>query len=95
LKTELTKVKEALVEEKAQNAKRHEDILAFLFALSAKSSPPPPSNNPSTLFSCHVLFPVFILFLSCFYPVLNTLFALLGCAFFTNFGLFYSWLVML
>ena len=42
LKTELTEVKEALAEEKAQNAKRHEDLLALLFTLSAKLSPPPP-----------------------------------------------------
>ena len=42
LKTELTEVKEALAEEKTQNAKRHEDLLALLSALSAKLSPPPP-----------------------------------------------------
>jgi len=42
LKTELTEVKEALAKEKAQHAKRHEDLLALLSALSAKLSPPPP-----------------------------------------------------
>jgi len=42
LKTELTEVKEALVEEKALNAKRHEDLLSLLSSLSAKLSPPPP-----------------------------------------------------
>jgi len=42
LKTKLTEVKEALAEEKAQNAKRYEDLLALLSALSAKVSPPPP-----------------------------------------------------
>ena len=42
LKTELTEVKEALVEEKAQNAKRHEDLLVLLSALSAKLYPPTP-----------------------------------------------------
>jgi len=42
LKTELSEVKEALVEEKAQNAKRHEDLLALLSTLSVKLSPPPP-----------------------------------------------------
>ena len=41
LKNELTEIKEALAEEKAQNAKRHEDLLA-LYLLSAKFSPPPP-----------------------------------------------------
>jgi len=42
LKTELAEVKEALAEEKAQNAKHREDLLALLSALSAKLSPPPP-----------------------------------------------------
>ena len=42
LKIELTEVKKALGEEKAQNAKHHEDLLALLSALSAKLSPPPP-----------------------------------------------------
>ena len=42
LKTELTEVKEALAEEKAQNTKHYEDLLALLFALLAKLSPPPP-----------------------------------------------------
>jgi len=42
LKTELTEVKEALAKEKVQNAKRYEDLLALLFALSAKLSPSPP-----------------------------------------------------
>jgi len=40
LKYELTEVKKALAEEKALNAKRHEDLLALLSALSAKLSPP-------------------------------------------------------
>ena len=34
LKTELTEVKGALAEEKALNAKRHEDLLTLLYALS-------------------------------------------------------------
>ena len=42
LKTELTEVKGALAEEKALNAKHHEDLLALLSALSAKLSPPAP-----------------------------------------------------
>jgi len=42
LKTKLTEVKGALAEEKALNAKRHEDLLALLSALSAKLSPPAP-----------------------------------------------------
>jgi len=42
LTTELTEVKGALAEEKALNAKRHEDLLALLSALSAKLSPPAP-----------------------------------------------------
>jgi len=42
LKIELTEVKGALAEEKALNAKRHEDPLALLSALSAKLSPPAP-----------------------------------------------------
>jgi len=42
LSAELTAVKAALDEEKALNAKRHEDILAPLSSLSAKFSPPAP-----------------------------------------------------
>jgi len=42
LKTELTEVKGALVEEKTLNAKRHEDLLALLSVLSVKLSPPAP-----------------------------------------------------
>jgi len=42
LKTELTEVKGALAEEKTLHAKRHEDLLALLSALSAKLSPPTP-----------------------------------------------------
>ena len=41
LKTELSEVKETLAEEKAQNAKCYEDLLALLSGLSAKLSPPP------------------------------------------------------
>ena len=40
LKSELTEVKDALVEEKALNAKWHEDLLALLSALSSKLTPP-------------------------------------------------------
>jgi len=40
LKSELSEVKDALAEEKALNAKRHEDLLALLSALSAKLTPP-------------------------------------------------------
>ena len=40
LKTELSEVKESLAEEKVLNAKRHEDLLALLSALSAKLTPP-------------------------------------------------------
>jgi len=39
LKSKLTEVKDALVEEKALNVKRHEDLLALLSALSAKLTP--------------------------------------------------------
>ena len=42
LQTDLTKVKGALAEEKDLNAKRHEDLLALLSALSAKLSLPAP-----------------------------------------------------
>jgi len=42
LKKELTKVEETLAEEKALNAKCHEDLLALLSALSAKLSPSAP-----------------------------------------------------
>jgi len=42
LKTEFTEVKGALAEEKALNAKRHEDLLALFSALSTKLSPPIP-----------------------------------------------------
>jgi len=42
LKTELTEVEGVLTEEKSLNAKLHEDLLAFLSALSAKLSPPTP-----------------------------------------------------
>ena len=42
LSAELTAVKAALDEEKALNAKRHEDILTLLSSLSAKFSPPAP-----------------------------------------------------
>ena len=42
LKSELTEVKDALLEEKALNAKRYEDLLALLSALSAKFTPPAP-----------------------------------------------------
>jgi len=42
LKTELIEVKGALAEEKALNAKRHEDLLALLSALLEKLSPPTP-----------------------------------------------------
>ena len=41
LKTELTDFKGAMAEEKELNAKRHEDLLAILAALTAKLSPPP------------------------------------------------------
>ena len=42
LKIELTEVKGALAEEKALNAKRHEDLLGLLSAFPAKLSPPTP-----------------------------------------------------
>jgi len=42
LKTELTEVKGALAEEKALNAKCHEDLLALFSTLSAKLPPPAP-----------------------------------------------------
>ena len=42
LRAELTAVKTALDEEKALNAKRHEDLLALLSSLTAKLSPPAP-----------------------------------------------------
>ena len=44
LKGEITEVKQALTEEKALNAKRHEDLLSVLLNLIAKF-PPPPSFN--------------------------------------------------
>jgi len=40
MKSELSKVKEALAKEKALNAKRREDLLALLSALSTKLTPP-------------------------------------------------------
>ena len=40
LKSELSKVKDALAEKKALNAKQHEDLLALLSALSTKLTPP-------------------------------------------------------
>jgi len=42
LKTEVTVVKEELAAEREQNAKRHDDLLSLLSALSAKLSPPTP-----------------------------------------------------
>jgi len=42
LKDEISEVKEALAEEKALNAKRHEDLLSAFSALTAKLSFPPP-----------------------------------------------------
>jgi len=42
LNAELIAVKATLDEEKALNAKRHEDLLALLSSLSAKFSPPAP-----------------------------------------------------
>jgi len=40
LKSELSEVKDALAEEKALNAKRNEDLLMLLSALSSKLTPP-------------------------------------------------------
>jgi len=40
LKSELSEVKEALAEEKALNAKRHEDLLTLLSTLSTKLTAP-------------------------------------------------------
>ena len=42
LQAELTTVKGVLVEEKELSAKRHEDLLAILTALTGKLSPPAP-----------------------------------------------------
>ena len=42
LQAELTAVKGVLAEEKALSAKRHEDLLAILAALTAKLFPPAP-----------------------------------------------------
>jgi len=42
LKSELTEVKDDLAEEKALNAKHHEDLLVLLSALSTKFTPPAP-----------------------------------------------------
>jgi len=42
LKGELSTVKTTLAEDKALYAKRHEDLLAILYALTATLSPPPP-----------------------------------------------------
>jgi len=42
LQDEITTLKGAFQEEKKQNAKRHEDLLALLTALQAKLSPPAP-----------------------------------------------------
>ena len=42
LKEELSKVKQALSEEKALNAKHHEDLFPAFFALTAKLSISPP-----------------------------------------------------
>ena len=42
LKTELTKVRAALAEERALKAKRHEALMSILSVLTAKFSSPPP-----------------------------------------------------
>jgi len=42
LKEEISEVKQTLTEEKAHNAKRHEDLLNAIFALTVKFSTPPP-----------------------------------------------------
>jgi len=44
LKGEIAEVKQALTEEKAPNAKHHEDLLSALLALTAKFPPPPSST---------------------------------------------------
>ena len=45
LKDELSEVKQVLSKEKALNAKRHQDLLSMLSALTAKFSSPPPWNS--------------------------------------------------
>jgi len=44
LKGEIAEVKQAVTEEKALNAKRHEDLLSVLIALTVKFPPPPSST---------------------------------------------------
>jgi len=44
LKGKIAEVRQALTEENALNAKRHEDLLSALLALIAKFPPPPSSN---------------------------------------------------
>ena len=61
LKTELTEVKGALVEEKALNAKCHENLLALLSALSA-TVPSCSLKHSCTLFLCPVLFQALLCF---------------------------------
>jgi len=64
LKTELIEVKGALVEEKALNTKRLEDLLALLSTLSAKLSPLAPLNTHAPCFVVLFSFKL-MLFLAC------------------------------
>jgi len=61
LQDEITAVKGVLQEEKELNAKRHEDLLAILAALTAKLSPPAPEIIPCPAVSS-LLHPVSFLF---------------------------------
>ena len=59
-----------LIEQKALNARRHEDLLNAIFAVTAKLSIPSPWNNFCSLF-CTLFSPLFF----------NNCFALSDCAF--------------
>ena len=72
LKSELSEVKDALAEEKALNAKRHEDLLALLYALFAKLTLPDNAHwtpLPLVSLSCsllHFVLPVLSQSMFCF-----------------------------
>jgi len=77
-------VKDILAEKKELSAKRHEDLLAILAALTAKLSPPAPYITPASLF-LPLLHPVSPLSLLSYVHSQNTGF-LPVCVYFTDVG---------